>query len=314
MIWVAAALLVVGGLLAAAWTLKRRELGALDAAARSRLGGRYVTLPQGIAHVEMDGPEDGPVFLLVTGGGGGGWAWRLVAPRLAAAGWRVVGFDTFGRGRSDRPDAAYDLDFHLRQVWDLLDALGAKAPVDMAGVSQGGLVAAAALEARPDRVRQATLIAPLVDGRRAAKGLGFLLWPGVGEYCVRVLFGDIYEKLARALAARARDGGDQDVERFIEQTRFVGYQRAMLRSTRNTILRDYSSIYQALGAAGARLQVIWGDQDSQIARWQINRLVSLAPQTALQLLPGVEHAPPLEAPERVAELLLAFHARPEGAP
>jgi pimeloyl-ACP methyl ester carboxylesterase len=63
--------------------------------------------------------------------------WIIIALRIGAAadsGFRVVRYDYYGRGRSDRVDAAYDQDLFVRQLAGLLDSLRVAGPVDLAGL------------------------------------------------------------------------------------------------------------------------------------------------------------------------------------
>ena len=45
---------------------------------------------------------------------------------LTKAGWRVLRYDLFGRGFSDRPHVRYNIDLFVRQLKELLDALNIK--------------------------------------------------------------------------------------------------------------------------------------------------------------------------------------------
>jgi pimeloyl-ACP methyl ester carboxylesterase len=59
---------------------------------------------------------------------------------LADSGFRVVRFDYYGRGWSDRPDLKYDLDTFVRQLDELLDSLRIDQPVHLGGLSFGAAI------------------------------------------------------------------------------------------------------------------------------------------------------------------------------
>src|SRR5712691_7526583 len=65
--------------------------------------------------------------------------WDGVAERLHAAGHTVVAIDQRGHGRSDAPDAGYDLGTAVADLLALIETLGLERPV-LAGQSWGGSV------------------------------------------------------------------------------------------------------------------------------------------------------------------------------
>jgi pimeloyl-ACP methyl ester carboxylesterase len=100
-------------------------------------------------HVEVDGPDDGPVAVLVHGFAGSvGLAWRAtgVLDRLTSLGVRTVAYDARGHGRSDKPhaEAAYGDD---RMADDLIRVADAHHADLVVGYSMGAAVALHALAA-----------------------------------------------------------------------------------------------------------------------------------------------------------------------
>ena len=72
-------------------------------------------------HYEIGGPANGQPVVLVSGFSSPYAVWDRTFEGLTAAGFRVVRYDHFGRGLSDRPDARYDPEFFDNQLEDLLD-------------------------------------------------------------------------------------------------------------------------------------------------------------------------------------------------
>jgi pimeloyl-ACP methyl ester carboxylesterase len=84
------------------------------------------------------GPDDGPVILLLHGGGQTRHSWRRSAAALAAEGFRVYSLDTRGHGDSDwSPDRNYDVHTLAADVRAVIDQLAV--PVVLVGASLGGL-------------------------------------------------------------------------------------------------------------------------------------------------------------------------------
>jgi len=125
-------------------------------------------------------PHSARTVVLLSGMSVPYYLWAPTQAALAEAGYRVVRYDYYGRGLSDRPDAAYDLDMYDRQLVALLDSLKVSGPIDLAGASMGGVVAADFANRWPERVRSLTLIDPAFA---TIKGAPFPInVPGLGEY------------------------------------------------------------------------------------------------------------------------------------
>ncbi len=158
-------------LLSIALLASDREPLDMDDRARRQLSGCFVALSDGYTNYDVAGPERGPVVVLVPGISiPRGVFERTIAP-LAEAGYRVVTFDLYGRGFSDRPRVRYDAALFNRQIDDLLGALRIEAPVHLVGLASGGLQAMLYAEQRPSRVKSLVLIAP--DGVDAP-AMGFV--------------------------------------------------------------------------------------------------------------------------------------------
>ncbi|MEQ9126282.1 MAG: alpha/beta hydrolase, partial [Alphaproteobacteria bacterium] len=117
-------------------------------------------LPGGQIHYQFSGPEDGPLIVMVHGYSTPGFIFDQNAAALREAGFRVLQFDHFGRGWSDRPDTAYDADFYDAELMSLLDTLGISKPVGLVGLSMGGPIVAEFAARHPQRVSKVFLFVP----------------------------------------------------------------------------------------------------------------------------------------------------------
>src|SRR3954453_815233 len=134
------------------------ETATLDAAARKSAPGKFVQLSQGVTHYDVSGPDTGRTIVLVHGFSVPLYIWDSTAAALSAAGYRVVRYDEYGRGWSDRPDVAYNADLYDHQLGELLDSLHIAEPIDLAGVSMGGFVTGTFAGRHPKRVHTLTLV------------------------------------------------------------------------------------------------------------------------------------------------------------
>ncbi len=161
--------------------LFRGETRILDDEARRSAPGDFVRLPDGMVHYELKGPPDGQPVVLVHGFSVPYYIWDPTFPALAAAGLRVLRYDLFGRGFSDRPDLPYTMELFVRQLKDLLEALQVNIPVSLVGLSMGGPVSAGFTVQHPEFVRKLCLLDPagFQNGRPILYRLISL--PGLGE-------------------------------------------------------------------------------------------------------------------------------------
>ena len=113
----------------------------LDDAARQQAHGQFIELSDGVVHYQLAGPPQGRTVVLVHGLITPSFIWDYNVPALTEAGFRVLRYDHYGRGFSDRPEVRYDRDLFDRQLLELLQRLNIEQPVDLVGLSMGGAVA-----------------------------------------------------------------------------------------------------------------------------------------------------------------------------
>ena len=281
----------------------RREVRTLDAAARKALGGRYVTLPSGVTHYELSGPEDGPTVVLIHGGTIPLYTWDAQVSALRSAGFRILRYDHFGRGYSDRPHVDYDRAFYRKQLEDLLVALEIEGRVNLVGVSFGGAIAATFAEAHPERVAKLVLIAPVVDYAEGRALFGLAKVPLLSEWYARVF--SVRATVARANGFFEESGADPSyVQRFEEQTRYAGYERALLSMSRTNALTSYRETYAALDEQPTLL--IWGSNDGEIPRAHVELLQASIGNVSLVEIEGAGHGVTIERREEVNRQLVEF--------
>ncbi|KAJ7103970.1 Alpha/Beta hydrolase protein [Mycena belliarum] len=137
---------------------RAREIYPIDWAGNG--SGHWADLPLGRTRYWLVGPESGKKIVLIHGLSVPALVWAPLVPQLTAAGYRVLLYDLYGRGYSAAPAAAaYDANLYVTQLALLMQHAGwARARV--AGLSMGGAVAAAFVNAFPALVeRDVVLVA-----------------------------------------------------------------------------------------------------------------------------------------------------------
>lgn len=299
-----ASLALIGCLL-----LARRERLRMDEGARAGAPGRFIDLPGGRTHYIALGKLEGAPIVLVHGATLSLWVWGDLPQRLADSGYFVVAYDLFGRGFSDRPDARYDLDFHVAQLSDLLQRLEVKAPVNLIGLAFGCLIAGEFVNRRPEAVQSLAFIAP--DGfgvvlRGAARWIGK---PFVGR-ALLTLLGD-----KRLLDRLQTYSADQTLvaplqERFAAELPYRGFKRAVSRSVGSMPIHDARDrLYPLTNERANRFAVVWGEADRVTpmpSSGVVNHVFSRA--TVLRV-PKTGHLPHIERPAATFAFLRSFLER-----
>jgi len=269
---------------------------------------RFVPLSRGITHYEVDGPADGPPVVLIPGLSVPLYCWDPTVPALAQAGLRAIRYDLYGRGLSDRPEAsAYDLALYDAQLSELIDRLAPGRPVDLVGLSMGGIVAAEFTRRHPERVRRVVLIDPAGVGADIPVMAQVALWPGLGEYVMRVGGGRQLLPAKKNLLHPERFP-DFD-RRFLDTARFEGSRRAVLESLRHMPLDGYEDGFRAFGALGKPTLLVWGKGDSRIPFAASDRVRALVHPAGFLPVEDAGHLAHYERPEVVNPAVTAFLTR-----
>ena len=289
------------------------ERGVLDAAARQNAPGRFITLGDGVTHYDVAGPDSGQRVVLVHGFSVPLYIWDSTTAALSAAGFRVARYDQFGRGYSDRPNIPYTADLFDRQLLQLLDSLGWREPVDVVGLSMGGLVSAHFVGGHPERARSLTLIDPAAGPRTPPPGffripvLGRVLWKGLAM--PGMADGQLTDFVE---PAKWPDWTD----RYRVQMQYDGFGHALLSTLQSSSGTPTDSVYARVGALGTPTLLIWGVEDSTVSIKHAPSVRKAIPQAQYHPIERAGHLPHMERTDVVNPLLIGFlrsAARGDGA-
>lgn len=272
-------------------------------------------------HTVLDGPEDGPVVLLLHGFPEFWYGWRRQIPALAAAGFRVLAPDQRGYNLSDRPRAlsAYSLDALANDALGLIDASG-RERVYLVGHDWGAMVAWWVALIAPHRVQRLAILNvphPAVmrrhvttDPAQMSRSLYafFFQLPGLPEL---LMGANDWQPLARTLRETSLPGtfSDADLE---EYRRAWSRPRAM-----TTMLNWYRALVRRPPAdvpsprVVVPTTVLWGMQDFALRAVMAEESAALCDDGELLAFPDNTHWLQHEAATAVnAALISRFQAQP----
>ncbi len=128
---------------------------------------RYVHTRGIRLHVQVQGPADAPLVLLIHGFAGGHFDWDELLPEFAGEHVRLAAVDLRGYGRSDKTPRGYDLTTAASDMCGTIRGLG-HADALVVGHGEGGLIAWTMAAHEPQRVSGIVTLAsahPLVVAR-----------------------------------------------------------------------------------------------------------------------------------------------------
>jgi len=282
-----AGLCVVAG---GAYAWKNPERSSLDSAARAGVAGKFVASSRGVTHYDVAGPDTARTVLLVHGFSVPYYIWDSTFVALRTAGYRVIRYDLFGRGWSDRPDAQYDGALYDAQIDELLDSLHVTQPIDVVGLSFGGFVTAHYVASHAKRVRTLTLVDPMSAGISVPSLLSV---PVIGTWIWQVL------RVPGMADNQASDFLHPEhfpdwASQYRPQMQFKGFGRSLLRSAIMSKSVGFDTLYANVAKTGVPVMLLWGKQDqtvlfpmSQVVRTNIPA-VEFVPVDSSGHLPHIE--------------------------
>ncbi len=293
----------------------RAVYGEVEPVERGRKGaeGAFIRLSDGITHYELGGESSAPPVVLVHGFSVPCFIWDPTFEALTKAGFRVLRYDLFGRGLSDRPPVRYDKALFLRQLEELIEALALPRPFALFGLSMGGVIAAAFTAAHADLVRRLVLIDPAGLPYPLPLRMRLLLVPVLGELLMgffgrRTLIRGLRDDLGAEHPALAHYEA-----RYRPQMRYFGFRRALLSTLRSGLLRSGEADFARVGALGLPVLLIWGEEDEVVPFALHRALLRLIPQAEFHPIPRAGHIPHYARPEVVNPILLDFLRRDDEA-
>jgi len=303
--WTLAAVLLGCVAVLLAYRIKDPERRSLDDNARREAPGRFVRVPDGLTHYETAGPDSGPVVVLAAAFSVPAYISDSLYQRLADSGFRVIRFDYFGRGWSDRPNVTYDLDLFVRQLAGLLDSLRVTAAVDLTAISFGAAIATSFADHHPERVRSLIYIDPVFNTGRQLPPEERSAW----AWNVYMVFRGGTDSMATGQLFdffHPERHPDWPI-RYRVQQQFRGSREA-LRRTRAAIAvaPHQAEEIRKVGRDPRPVLIIWGRQDRVVPISGSRSLLAAMPQATLIAVDSAGYLPHLEQPKLVGSAVVKF--------
>lgn len=273
------------------------------------------------------GDHAAPPLMMMHGGFDFARTFDVFAPKLAAGGWRVVTWDQRGHGNSEHA-ALYSWDADMRDAIAVFDIVAGRTPVPVVGHSKGGGLMTQLAESQPFRFRRlvnmdgipykrnipdvaehertkmmADELAGWLDHRRGTATAQRK--PGTIEELARRrarmnprLPTEWLERLVTTGGFESDDGWRWKIDPALRFGGFGPWRPEWM------LLRLPSLTMPFLGVLGGQMEEMgWGTPPDKVSGY-------LPPGGRLEVVADVGHFVHIEAPDRIAEMVLEFVGEP----
>ncbi|WP_374951713.1 alpha/beta fold hydrolase [Mucilaginibacter sp.] len=258
--------------------------------------GSFITLSLGQTHYELDGQDTGKVVVLLHGFSVPYYIWDGTFEYLVENGFKVLRYDMYGRGYSDRPDVLYNKKLYEDQLIELIEQLHLKKPVNLVGVSFGGTLATDFTVDNPGMVDKVVLIDP-----------------GYSRTKTRVP--QFIPEFKEAITADSRansqindfiyaDLHPEWISRYLPQMEYKGFRHALVSTNYNYHYNGRESS-AALNATHKPVLLVWGKED-QTVPFKYSDSIRSVLKTQFLPIEDAAHLPHLEKPEIVNPAIVTF--------
>jgi len=228
--------------------------------ARENAPGRFAQLPQGVTHYQWMGAGSGKILVCIHGLTTPSFVWKRLAPGLALLGFRVLVYDLYGRGFSDRPAGRQTAEFFITQLDDLLEHEGvADQQLTIMGYSMGGSIAASFVARYPERVERMILLAP-AGMRTVSSGLFRFVRdvPILGDWVMLAFY-------PATLRKGIEEEGEPEISTLQErELDYRGFVPAVLSSLRGMLSERLEDAHGTIADHDVPALAIWGADDAII--------------------------------------------------
>ena len=234
---------------------------------------KFAKLSQGTTAYKDIGDKNDPAIIVIHGATLPSEGFIGFCSGLSAKGYRVICYDQYGRGYSDRPITNYNMQLYTEQLRELLDFLDIRDAI-LYGSSMGAPIAINFSNDYSERILAIGLQVPLVHSN--SKVLGLIKVPAVGKLFLRT-FGIPFAKNRAEQWAHENEGQEEFINRYITQLALPGTEYSLLSSIRNIANKDFLPDYKVFSELNIPIHIAYASDDDEIDPKTVNEVLKLIP-------------------------------------
>ncbi|GGX39180.1 hypothetical protein GCM10007385_02670 [Tateyamaria omphalii] len=250
------------------WRAREMNLPTMTGAARSRRPGKLIKLRHGYTHYQLDEDTDLPILICAHGWSTSSYVWDQLKPLLRERGYRLLTYDLYGRGFSDRPDTLQTPGFFTQQLTELLSRLNlSNQRLNILGYSMGGAIAAHFVSQNVDAVDRMLLVAP------AGMIVRFPITRRVAHSFPKVFDPHLLAVLPKVLPSQFDNEAQgfahlPEVARVVQSQKrelvYRGYIPSLVSSLNGVLASNMKAEHRKIVRSELRIRAVFGADDSTI--------------------------------------------------
>lgn len=282
----------------------RQEPLRMDKEARQEAPGQFIGLSKGSTHYRFVGPEEGELLVLIHGGMVSGmYAWEKNYEYLASRGFRVLMYDLYGRGYSERIREEYTPQLLFQQFEELMDSLQIQEPVALAGLSLGSMVAIEYARRHPEQVEKLMLLSPAARGKFKLRSV--LKVPLLSDLLLAVYW------FPRTIDSQMAEFYKPEEfpeyrEKLREMVRYKGYKSSNYSTWINTLTYNMESEIKEVGKNEIPVALLLGEHDPYVSADEGESYQSLLPKLEIYKIKEAGHVVNFEQADTVNKIMAGF--------
>ncbi len=282
------------------------ETKAINQQVRDSIGAdHFIQLSDGYTYYELGGPDDAEeTIVLVHGFSVPSYIWDSTYTASIEKGYRVLRYDVFGRGFSDRPEIVYDINLSYRQLDELTNKLEIKKPFNLVGLSWGGRIVSYYTALQPASVKNLILVDPSgfepVEKQDSTEI----------KLCNREVAKALREQAPSMASSQLADFYDPKrfgywPELYLPQMEYKGFVHALLSTRKNK--RSFNAYMTKVSQSGVPVKMIMGKEDQVVKPAETIPLAEAQiPAIDITLIGKAGHLPHIEQTQEFNKVFFEF--------
>lgn len=252
--------------------IKNIEKYDLNEEERKKLLGSFIKLKDGYTHYELSG--SGEAVILVHGFSTPYFIYDKLFNGLIENGYKVLRYDLYGRGFSDRVKKKQTVEMLAGQLLEISEKFFPGERFFLMGTSMGGSVVATFAKLYPKKIKKLFLFAPAGMNFKPSLYMRISKLPILGDFIFRYL---APKKMLKGIAAEILYSTlekDYYTEQFANSIIYKGFSKSLLSSLRNIVLKPEITVpmFKSLSKNKVSVVAIWGTADKTMPYYQSNEL------------------------------------------
>ena len=238
------------------------------------------------------------------------FVWGGLLDNFLNNGYKVLVYDHYGRGYSERHNIQYDKELYLETLRELIVSQDIQESVHLVGYSMGGPIVGLYADHYPESTKSTTLIAPAGFSTSIPNMKSWTTMPIIGDWFWRVFSDRLYGIGNMSETQSSSDplsiNENQFLPLFQKQLQFRGFNESLLSTIRHFNLFDVREMYLSLSNKKIPMLALWGKKDGVVPYTGSKEFKSIFPEGNFISLEEGTHDITYRQPTIVGQEIIKF--------